>query len=125
MKKKAVPVFAALSACFCVLPAIAGFKAGFARVDVTPSYGVPVPGYFNHRVGSGVLDPIVVECIAVSDGTNTALIYSVDNLHLTNPFFAAAFPAVTYWAARERPSTGRARGIPRKRPVSSVFTRTF
>lgn len=104
MKTKTTLIPVVLSVCFCAVTAQAGFKAGFARVDVTPPYGVPVPGYFNHRVGSGVLDPIVAECIAVSDGTNTALIYSVDNLHLTNPFFAAAFPAVT-----------AATGVPRDR----------
>ena len=92
----------------------AEFKAGFARVDATPPLGIPIPGYFNHRVANGVLDPLCVECVAVSDGTNAALIYCVDDLHLTNPFFEKAFPAIT-----------EATGIPRDRIyVHSTHTHT-
>ena len=82
----------------------AEFKAGFARVDATPPLGMPIPGYFRIRIADGVLDPLIIECVAVSDGTNAALIYSVDDLHLTNPFFEKAFPAIT-----------AATGIPRDR----------
>ena len=92
----------------------AEFKAGFARVDATPPLGIPIPGYFNNRVANGVLDPLCVECVAVSDGTNAALIYCVDDLHLTNPFFEKAFPAIT-----------EATGIPRDRIyVHSTHTHT-
>jgi hypothetical protein len=50
----------------------------------------------------------------VSDGENTALIYSVDDLHLTNPFFKKAFPAIT-----------AATGVPRDRIfVHSTHTHT-
>ena len=92
----------------------AEFKAGFARVDATPPLGIPIPGYFNHRVANGVLDPLCVECVAVSDGTNAALIYCVDDLHLTNPFFEKAFPAIT-----------EATGVPRDRIyVHSTHTHT-
>ena len=73
----------------------AEFKAGFARVDATPPLGIPIVGYFHHRVADGVLDPLYIDCVAVSDGTNNALIYCVDDLHLTNPFMAKAFPAIT------------------------------
>ena len=84
--------------------AFADFSAGFARVDVTPPLGIPIVGYFSHRVADGVLDPLYVDCVAVSDGTNNALIYCVDDLHLTNPFFKKAFPAIT-----------AATGVPRDR----------
>ena len=95
-----------------VLPA--EFSAGFARLDVTPPLGIPLVGYFHHRVADGVLDPLVIECVAVSDGTNDALIYCVDDLHLTNPFFAKAFPAIT-----------AATGVPRDRIyVHSTHTHT-
>lgn len=89
---------------FAAFSSSAEFSAGFARVDATPPSGVPIPGYFSHRVGSGVKDPIGVECIAVSDGTNDALICSVDNLQLAGSFFDAAFPAIT-----------AATGVPRDR----------
>jgi len=82
----------------------AEFKAGFARVDVTPPLGIPIPGAFKKRIADGVLDPLCIECVAVSDGTNAALIYCVDDLHLTNPFFEKAFPAIT-----------AATGVPRDR----------
>ena len=95
-----------------ILPA--EFSAGFARLDVTPPLGIPLVGYFHHRVADGVLDPLVIECVAVSDGTNDALIYCVDDLHLTNPFFAKAFPAIT-----------AATGVPRDRIyVHSTHTHT-
>ena len=82
----------------------AEFKAGFARVDATPPLGIPLVGYFRHRVADGVLDPLYVDCVAVSDGTNHALIYSVSSLGLTKPFFAKAIPALT-----------AATGVPRER----------
>ena len=92
----------------------AEFSAGFARVDVTPPLGIPLVGYFSHRVADGVLDPLYVDCVAVSDGTNSALIYHVDDLHLTNPFFKKAFPAIT-----------AATGVPRDRIyVHSTHTHT-
>ena len=73
----------------------AEFKAGFARIDITPPLGIPIPGYFHKRIAEGVMDPLCAECVALSDGTNSAVVYCVDNLHLTKPFFEAAFPAIT------------------------------
>ena len=46
-------------------------QAGFARVDVTPPLGNPLAGYFNRREADGVLDPIELNALAVSDGENT------------------------------------------------------
>ena len=92
----------------------AEFRAGFARLDATPPLGIPIPGYFSMRIADGVLDPLVIECVAVSDGANAALIYSVDDIHLTNPFFEKAFPAIT-----------AATGVPRDRIfVHSTHTHT-
>ena len=92
----------------------AEFSAGFARLDITPPPGLPMPGHFHKRIADGVLDPLCVECIAVSDGTNDALIYSVDDLQLPGPFFEKAFPAIT-----------AATGVPRDRIyVHSTHTHT-
>lgn len=92
----------------------AEFSAGFARLDITPPLGLPMPGHFHKRIADGVLDPLCVECIAVSDGTNDALIYSVDDLQLPGPFFEKAFPAIT-----------AATGVPRDRIyVHSTHTHT-
>ena len=82
----------------------AEFKAGYAHLDITPPLGIPICGYFHKRIADGVLDATGAGCVAVSDGTNAALIYCVDDLHLTNPFFEKAFPAIT-----------AATGIPRDR----------
>ena len=111
MKNKMLIVAATVCA---ALSLHADFKAGFSRLDVTPPLGIPIPGYFKMRIADGVLDPLVVECVAISDGTNSALIYSVDDVHLTNPFFEKAFPAIT-----------AATGVPRDRIyVHSTHTHT-
>ena len=99
MKKAIMLVFA-----FVAGAVFAEFKAGFARVDATPPLGIPIVGYFHKRVADGVLDPLNVECVAVSDGTNSALIYCVDDLGLGRVFITRAFTAIT-----------AATGVPRER----------
>jgi len=55
-------------------------KAGYAKVDVTPTYPVPLRGYGNthKRIHNHVLDPIYGICVAVSDGEETLLLYHLD-----------------------------------------------
>lgn len=53
-------------------------KVGFSRVDITPPLGIPIAGYFVKRFADGVLDNLDCNCIAVSDGEKTALLYSLD-----------------------------------------------
>ncbi len=84
--------------------AFAEFRAGFARVDATPPLGLPLVGYFTTRIADGVLDPLYIDCVAVSDGTNNALIYCVDDLQLSNAFLAKAVPEII-----------KATGVPRER----------
>ena len=43
-------------------------KAGFARVDITPPFGVSVQGYFEPRTAKGVLDPLLATAVAFDDG---------------------------------------------------------
>ena len=93
-----------LTLVFTASVSFAEFKAGFARVDVTPPLGIPITGYFHKRIADGILDPLYVDCVAVSDGTNNALVYCVDALSLSNPFVKKAFPAIT-----------AATGVPRDR----------
>ena len=103
-----------LNCIFASAMAFAEFSAGFARVEATPPLGIPIPGYFSKRIADGVLDPLYIDCVAVSDGTNNALVYRVDDLHLTNPFFEKALPAIT-----------AATGVPRDRIyVHSTHTHT-
>lgn len=54
------------------------FKAGFSRVDVTPPIGIDVWGYFYRRFSKGVLDPIEVSALSLSDGKETALVVIAD-----------------------------------------------
>jgi hypothetical protein len=101
MKAKKTIVLALV---FATCAVFAEFKAGFARVDVTPPLGIPITGYFYKRIADGMLDPLYADCVAVSDGTNSALVYCVDALSLSNPFVKKAFPAIT-----------AATGVPRDR----------
>lgn len=88
-------MFFALAAIGMAMASSAAYQAGFARVDTAPPSGIPIPGYFHKRVAEGTLDPICVECVAVSDGEHAALIYSVDNLHIPSVFFKRIFQEIT------------------------------
>lgn len=57
------------------------FKAGFARVDITPPLGTILTGYFKERISDGVLDPIQLNALAVNDGEKTALIITSDFMY--------------------------------------------
>ncbi|MCQ2390093.1 MAG: hypothetical protein MJ240_01610 [Kiritimatiellae bacterium] len=60
----------------------AGFEVGFSRVDVTPPLGTELSGYFHKRVSDGVLDTLQANALAFSDGTNKAVVISVDVISL-------------------------------------------
>lgn len=77
LKMMALSVLAAFAAL-----ADGGFKAGFSRVDITPPNGVSLPGYFHKRLVDGVLDPLVVECVAFSWNGEAGLVFAVDNIHI-------------------------------------------
>lgn len=57
-------------------------KAGFSRLDVTPPLGSYVAGYFLARYAKGVLDPIYLNALAMSDGEETAVLITADFLNL-------------------------------------------
>ena len=61
-------------------------KAGFSRVDVTPPLGSYLAGYFRDRFATGILDPIELNAIAVSDGENTVLIIASDFLGIQKQY---------------------------------------
>lgn len=77
------------------------FYAGFARVDVTPPLGNPLAGYFTEREADGILDPIELNALAVSDGEKTVLVITADFIYVTE---SAATPI--------RQSIFEATGIP-------------
>jgi len=58
------------------------FRAGWARVELTPPVGTPLAGYGARNGGpsTGVHDPLFVKALAVSDGADTAVIVGADLL---------------------------------------------
>lgn len=57
-----------------------GLQVGWGRVNVTPDYPVSLAGYGNYdkRISTGYIDYLYVTCIAVSDGNDTILMYTMD-----------------------------------------------
>jgi hypothetical protein len=85
--KKIIAVFttviAAVAAAAAPLSAFSAedvFRAGFGRTDITPALGTPMPGYYGKRLVSGVLDPLEASALAVSDGSNTAVVVAMDTI---------------------------------------------
>ena len=68
----------ALVCCMTAVSMASEFKAGFARVDVTPPIGTELSGYFHKRISDGVLDNLDLNAVAFSDGTNRAVVISAD-----------------------------------------------
>ncbi|MBR4184136.1 MAG: hypothetical protein IKQ87_00090 [Clostridia bacterium] len=65
------------------------FQAGFARVDVTPPLGTPLVGYFRARYAEGVLDPIELNALALSDGETKAVVVTADFVLASEPFLSS------------------------------------
>ena len=61
-----------------------GFKAGFARTDITPPLGSFMPGYYQDRRAKQILDPLSINCVAFSDGANTAFVMQFDTEALSD-----------------------------------------
>ena len=83
--------------------ALAGdFKAGFARVDITPPLGSFMPGYYKLRYAKSVLDPLQINMVAFSDGKTTALVAQYDTEAISDSV-----------ADRMRDAIVKAAGVPR------------
>ncbi len=56
--------------------------AGFAKVDITPDYPIGMAGYSNQesRISEAVEDRIYITCIALAEGEETILLYTIDNI---------------------------------------------
>jgi len=57
---------------------MSNFKAGYARLDITPPLGVNISGYYEQRIADGILVNLYASAVAVSDGSNTAVVISAD-----------------------------------------------
>lgn len=55
--------------------------AGYAKIDITPDYPIGLGGYSNAnvRISEAVEDRIYATCIALTEGEQTILLYTVDN----------------------------------------------
>ena len=62
----------------------AELKIGFARTDITPPLGVSMPGYYQMRHAKEILDPLLINCLAFSDGAKTAFLMQVDTMCLSS-----------------------------------------
>ena len=62
----------------------AELKVGFAREDITPPLGSFMPGYYQVRRATKVLDPLQINMVAFSDGTTTALVAQYDTEALSD-----------------------------------------
>ena len=55
-------------------------QAGYAVVNITPPFGIPLAGYFIERPMDGVLDDLEICALALSDGENKTVIMAADLL---------------------------------------------
>ena len=57
-----------------------GLQVGYAKIDITPDYVVGLGGYSNSetRKSEGVAMPIYTTCIALKDGDETILLFTID-----------------------------------------------
>ena len=75
------------AAAVCALATAGEFKAGFSRVDITPPLGVFMPGYYQKRYAKEILDPLQINCLALSDGKTTAFVMQFDTEALLHQGF--------------------------------------
>ncbi len=54
------------------------FKCGFFESNITPRIGASIPGYFEDRISTAVLDDLYAHAYAFSDGAKTIIIISLD-----------------------------------------------
>ena len=89
--------FASLIAVCCACASLSGvadnelptvFRAGFARVDITPDVGTFIPGSYGRRIAEGVRDPLEACAIAFDDNHIKAMLIAVDNVHVQNDVVA-------------------------------------
>ena len=76
-------------------------RAGFAQVDITPEFGLHIPGYFNTRIADGILDPLYARAFVLDDGVTPLAFCVMDIIHVS----AAS-------TARIRERASAATGIP-------------
>ena len=81
-------------------------QVGFAKVNITPSYSVSLGGYGDEssRLSEGFVDRLFATCLALTQGEETILVYTIDNQSMGHSI------AEVY-----RKSITEATGIPREK----------
>ena len=51
---------------------------GYAELDITPELGIGMPGYFHGRKADGVLDPLLIKALVLTQKDTTLVILAVD-----------------------------------------------
>ena len=54
------------------------FQAGYAQGVFTPPLGLNIPGYFERRISDGVINDLLMHCVAFDNGTDKALYFACD-----------------------------------------------
>lgn len=54
------------------------FQTGYAQASFTPPLGLRIPGYFEVRISDGVINDLLMHCIAFDNGSEKALYFSCD-----------------------------------------------
>lgn len=58
-------------------------KIGFFEKDITPPFGVSIPGYFNLRLGSGIKDNLHAKAVAFEANGFTSAVVTIDSCFVT------------------------------------------
>lgn len=73
-----------------------GFRAGYGRENITPNYTVHLQGgTWSERKTTGILDYVYATCIALSQGDDTVLLYTLDMKLATDNYIDPAKEAVS------------------------------
>ncbi len=100
--------------CMAAISMASEFKAGFARVDITPPIGTGLSGYSMVRISDGIKDTLDLNAVAFSDGSNKAVVISADiinfrayfNLYRQQVAKAAGLPPEAVFIACTHTHTG-------------------
>ncbi|MBR4863640.1 MAG: hypothetical protein IKU07_03625 [Oscillospiraceae bacterium] len=73
-----------------------GLQVGFCRADATPTEAVNISGGDSkNRMSAGYRDPITVTCVALSNGGETYLMYTLDYISASNAYTVPAESLIT------------------------------
>jgi len=54
------------------------FQTGYAKASFTPPLGLNIPGYFEERISEGVINDLLMHCVAFDNGSDKALYFACD-----------------------------------------------